>query len=834
MLNVVTSVADCNQLTPNLSDITAHLYALFSPTFVRPYSDSWIEIAYGSPTGKLNRAGNFSAFDIEQAAQFALKQNKAGNNVYVGAALRHGEKPASGRANADHVVDASHVWAEYDKLGDDNRIGDVLVKHGISPAIVVTTGTITHPRRHIYFRIDGAIAADKLLEANGALAQLLAGDAVQDAPRVLRLAGTINYPTPEKLAKGYVVELTTLHINKDAPAYQIEALTALSGGRSGDPYIDHGREAGGRSDEQIIALLEKSKVDHWHDNMRDAIASMIGRGWPDAAIKMTCRPYCKDGQYDADLPPMIDKKRIEWNKPNIEGPPSDGTDSPSEIGTGTETDVERLNRNHAVLPIGGKTRVVTFGEMPEFPGRETVVMTQSLPDFAQLHSKYRHSFRNKKGETESVPLGTHWLGSTQRRQYDGGMAFMPNHDGDFGNKLNLYRGFGVKSVKPNGKTGADGCDKFLEFMLNIICSGNAEHFDYLLKREATIIQKRIRSEIAIGLSTREEGAGKGFYEKTMTKLLGSHAMQVTNPQHIIGKFNPHLETLLRLTADEALFVGNHDHRNSLFGLVTESKLTIEPKGLGVYQADNYLNISVLSNSPHFLPVGPNARRFFIPTVSIERMQDFQYFGAIQEQLDAGGYEALLYHLQFEVDLAGFNVRDVPKTAGLREQRNMSIEPLDSWWAELLETGTLMGSDPEHPERAVSNAYQREVKTEPLGAFGSTQVRFVNQRGLYDQGKTIEPKLRNVSDTKLGTFLGSMGCDNTRKVLRKQGWWFPPLADCRTAWEAKYPDWRWRNPDLAEWQPEEDGDDVEVEDPRPAVRIVAGTDVEAKAAGATLF
>ena len=58
---------------------------------------------------------------------------------------------------------------------------------------------------------------------------------------------------------------------------------------------------------------------------------------------------------------------------------------------GSATDVERLNKMHAVLPIGGKTRVVTFGELAEFPGRETIVMTQTIADFKSLQDKYRHT-----------------------------------------------------------------------------------------------------------------------------------------------------------------------------------------------------------------------------------------------------------------------------------------------------------------------------------------------------------------------------------------------------------------------------------------------------------
>lgn len=112
------------------------------------------------------------------------------------------------------------------------------------------------------------------------------------------------------------------------------------------------------------------------------------------------------------------------------------------------------------------------------------------------------------------------------------MAFMPGHNkGSVGNKLNLWRGYGVKPNKPDGKTGADGCDKFLTFMRDVMCSGNAEDFDYLRKREAVVLQQRIRTEVAVAWRSEEEGVGKGYYEKTMGRLLGNHAMQVGNPKH---------------------------------------------------------------------------------------------------------------------------------------------------------------------------------------------------------------------------------------------------------------------------------------------------------------
>ena len=555
----------------------------------------------------------------------------------------------------------------------------------------------------------------------------------------------------------------------------------------------------GRTDEELMALLEASRTaGEWHVAMRSAIASMTGRGWANGMIRMMCKPYCRDGYSDNDLDALIDGARAKWSLPNEEPV------EPAAIGA---NDVARLNKVHAILPIGGKTRVVTFGELNEFPGRETIVMTQSVGDFISLNNKYRHFYLDKKGELQSTPMGAYWIGSRGRRQYDGGMAFMPKHDGDVGDRLNLWRGFGVKATKPAGKNAGDDCARFLCFMLNVICSGNKMDFEYLLKREAFILQKRTRSEVALALQTKEEGCGKGFYERALARLYGNHAMQLGNADHITGKFNPHLETLLRVVADEALFVGDPKHRNALFGLITEPTLTIEPKGCGVYTANSYLNVTILSNSEHFVPVSNTARRFFIPTVSAARRGDHAYFAGLQEELDGGGYEALLYHLLHEVDLTGFNVRQVPQTEGLRHQRDQSLPALEAWWCELLESGTLRGSDPARPNKAVSNGYVRivEVETVSYGATQSKQPRTFNQPGLFDQARQIEPRLRNyTNDHLLGGFLRKMGCDNTRKVLRRQGWTFPPLSECRTEWEKNYPGWKWRNPDLKEWQPE--GDD----------------------------
>jgi hypothetical protein len=347
-----------------------------------------------------------------------------------------------------------------------------------------------------------------------------------------------------------------------------------------------------------------------------------------------------------------------------------------------DPDLEKMNSTHAVLTIKGKTRVATWGTDPEFPGRQDIMYFQEFGDFKNLHSNRRKSITttvNGKQTTDRIPMGAWWLGQEHRRQYSGGRKFMPRRDEEVVNEtLNMWTGFAVHPRKPEGRSGASGCQLFLDHGFKIICNGNERDWDYEIKRRAWIAQNRQRSEIAAAYGTEAEATGKGFWTKHNGRLYGMHYMQVNNPTHVIGQFNPHLETLLHLVADEALFVNDPRHRNALFGLITEPTITIEPKHIGMYTAPNYLNIDIISNSKHFIPASGTARRFFIPTVSENRRRDFEYFDTVEAQLLDGGYEAYLYHLLHEVDLRDFNVRAVPRTAALAEQQRLSGDSFTSW------------------------------------------------------------------------------------------------------------------------------------------------------------
>ena len=456
-----------------------------------------------------------------------------------------------------------------------------------------------------------------------------------------------------------------------------------------------------------------------------------------------------------------------------------------------DPDLEKMNSQHAVLPIGDKTRVVTWGDDLDFPGRKTIVRAQTFADFKSLHSNKRKQVKvNKDGEqtTKKIPLGHWWLGQRHRRQYDGGQRFMPQHEAEVvGNVLNMFEGFPIQPRKPEGRSGASGCQLLLDHGFKIMCSGNEEHWDYLHKREAWIAQNRRRSEIACAYRTEEEGSGKGFWCNRLGRLYGPYYMQVIKPEHVVGKHNRHLEVLLKLCADEALFVGDPRHRNTLFGLITEPTVDIEPKFIDVYPAANHLNIDIISNAKHFVPISRTARRFFIPTVSMDRVGDFEYFKAIDKQLGDGGYEALLYHLLYEVDLRDFEVRRVSKTAGLLEQAGYSRKGVDGLVEKVCSEGCVPCAHFLWPGFSVSGGYENRMGLD----------YFIDNHADRELHHLAALKVKNQlrKDWRCMTGKNTRRRDNGIEVNGVQ---WPPLQELRDLFVERHGPQDWLYPDVVEW------------------------------------
>jgi hypothetical protein len=232
-----------------------------------------------------------------------------------------------------------------------------------------------------------------------------------------------------------------------------------------------------------------------------------------------------------------------------------------------------------------------------------------------------------------------------------------------------------------------------------------------------------------------KGCGKSLFVETFGKLFGQHFLATTSAEHIAGRFNEHLQTIVVLFGDEAFFAGNKDHERTLKGLVTQDELSFEGKGRPVKAGRNHTHLLLASNSTWVVPAHGKERRYFVLDVSETKTGDYSYFSGIVRQMENGGSEAMLYDL-LHTDLTDFEVRKFPQTAALREQQQES-----AWFAELAMVEILKdGFTPDHEFHGCK----------PNEISGGCLLEFARNLGLV--GSSDE---KHSSGTSLGHFIAKL-------------------------------------------------------------------------------
>ncbi|HEY5793729.1 MAG TPA: AAA family ATPase [Bosea sp. (in: a-proteobacteria)] len=342
-------------LTPNREDILAHLWAYFGPTTISPGSpiaNGLIEVVWSKgPNEPPTSARMFGTFDLPAIADFVVEKNSLdGHNCYIGATLRHPDTAPFGRSVKEDFLAATSCFVDLDKPGTVATAIARAKELGLRPSYVVQTGTMPDRRAQVHFILDKPLTDPEQLEALNKLVigELDADKGVWNSDRLIRLGGTVTYPSSAKRVRGYIDEVTQFKA-ASKQTYSAADIARVYGTRG--PTSAETSKASklgltmppSRADADIQALLNASRIDgQWHYSMLRAVASMIGRGYSDQIIRMLCGPYCTGGSGDPDLTPLIADGRRKWDKPHpgqggaADGVPNDEGDDWSNTGTGAD------------------------------------------------------------------------------------------------------------------------------------------------------------------------------------------------------------------------------------------------------------------------------------------------------------------------------------------------------------------------------------------------------------------------------------------------------------------------------------------------------------------
>src|SRR4029453_8525084 len=107
---------------------------------------------------------------------------------------------------------------------------------------------------------------------------------------------------------------------------------------------------------------------------------------------------------------------------------------------------------------------------------------------------------------------------------------------------------------------------------------------------------------------------------------------------------------------------------------------------------NYIHLMIATNNDWAVPAGEDERRFFVLEVGTAQAKDTAYFGAIYDEMEHGGREALL-HFLLNRDLTHVDIRKYPETSGNAKQK-LHTNPLLAFLVEKLGEGKWFHEDRE--------------------------------------------------------------------------------------------------------------------------------------------
>ena len=422
-----------------------------------------------------------------------------------------------------------------------------------------------------------------------------------------------------------------------------------------------------------------------------------------------------------------------------------------------EKALRHMNAMLAVVSEGGKTLVIKEDFDPVLKRR--TLQRSAFKDIASFyHRKVQIGLKKSRGSPLFTSVGQWWLSHEKRRQYRG-VVFAP--DQNVPGYFNLWNGFSVEPQQGDWSL-------FRNHILEVICGDDADLLRYVLAWMAQGVQEpAIKSEVAIVLRSSERGTGKSTFTRYYRELFGNHGIEVSNSEHLVGRFNGHLEDCCVLVLTEALCTGSARSEAVLKALITEDTIAIERKGVDVRNSPNYLRILMTSNSDRVVPAGLDERRFLVLDVDPKHKQDTEYFGALVEQMDNGGLAAMLHDL-LEYDYSDIDLRTVPQTPALLKQKIESLEPKDRWLFDKLAEGTLLPGDeawaPEIEKKRLFDDF-----TESAAGFRSGKKATQTELGMHLK-KAFGEELKATRPS--------------RRRKRVRCWLFPDLQRCRELFDER--------------------------------------------------
>lgn len=280
------------------------------------------------------------------------------------------------------------------------------------------------------------------------------------------------------------------------------------------------------------------------------------------------------------------------------------------------------------------------------------------------------------------------------------------------------------------------CSIITNHILNVWCSGDVTTYNWVMTWLAAIFQKPDYKPPTSLALLGAQGTGKSIiFEHGLAKILGPYFGTSADREDIVGRWSGHLVGKLLWVAEESLFAGDKRAMNKLKSRISSATVDVEYKGLDKFSIPSFTRFVFTSNQVHALNLESDDRRFCVLPTSTAYQQDTAYFTRMKAWLDNGGvsylYNFLMSWNPESVGLTWTSLMSPPYNEAKRQQAEMSLEPADSFFLDIIKYGRVIDA----PSSAFPDGVISWSLEEPLYVKGNILRSAYESYLKYHMGNT---------------------------------------------------------------------------------------------------
>ena len=237
--------------------------------------------------------------------------------------------------------------------------------------------------------------------------------------------------------------------------------------------------------------------------------------------------------------------------------------------------------------------------------------------------------------------------------------------------FNMFEGYRFQYTEVNETPAC--VQPWIDHIHNIVCSGNAEQSKTLTQWLAHLIQKPTQKAFAT-IIYGKQGTGKSILYEFFTRCIGKDlGLQVGKLEDLTQTHNTHVRGKLIINANEATNEPAIRDVNILKGLITETDLVINPKGVNQYTVSNYSRLLITSNYKQCMRLDADDRRYFCLEISDAKKNNDVYFSPLVDSLDNEETQQAFFNYLANYDISDFHHQRPPMSAMKRDMIGASAD-----------------------------------------------------------------------------------------------------------------------------------------------------------------